>query len=262
MSRWLLNHVPVLGLAVLVIGGFVAVAVVGVLLVRKRLPHWASGEDNDVAGVFLGVVGGVYGIVLAFVIVAMWEGYQDAERAVTTEATEVSQLYRDTRGLAPETAEGIKTSIRHYLHHVVEHEWPAMKEGRDDPDAWAAVEEMYAVLRKANPTTVAQQTFYSESVGKVNDVVAARRERLHIAAHELPGTLQILLVGGALVIIGFMFLFGSRNPKSHLVMVVAVATLLAFNLLLALLLDHPFSGTVSVSNAAFRQGALDRFFAP
>ncbi|MBW8826306.1 MAG: DUF4239 domain-containing protein [Acidobacteria bacterium] len=97
MSRWLLNHVPTLGLAAIIIGGFVGMAVVGTLLVRKRLPSWVSGADNDVAGVLLGVVGGVYGIMLAFVIVALWESFQDAERTVTTEATEVSQLYRVPR---------------------------------------------------------------------------------------------------------------------------------------------------------------------
>ena len=42
-------------------------------------------------------------------------------------------------------------------------------------------------------------------------------------------------------------------------MVVAVATLLGFNLLLALVLDYPFSGKVVVSNKAFTQGGLAPF---
>ena len=39
-----------------------------------------------------------------------------------------------------------------------------------------------------------------------------------------------------------------------------VAALLDFNLLLAVVLDHPFSGDITVSFAPFKQGALSGFW--
>jgi hypothetical protein len=93
-------------------------------------------------------------------------------------------------------------------------------------------------------------------LSKLNDLVAARRERLTQAAEELPSTFQVLLIGGAILLIASLYILGFPTPRTQTVMVVAVAVLTAFNLLLAVVLDHPFSGDVAVSSAPFSQGAL------
>ena len=69
----------------------------------------------------------------------------------------------------------------------------------------------------------------------------------------------MLLIGGALLLLAVTFLFATRNPRLHLVLTIAVAVLLGFNLLLALVLDYPFSGTIAVSNHPFTEGALADF---
>ncbi len=262
MSRWLLNNVPTVGLVVLFVGVFVGFAVVGTLLVRKWFPSVASREDDPLVDVHLAVVRIVYGIMLAFMIGTIWVEYRQAEQTVTTEATQVSQLYRDTRGLPAETADRVVDGIGAYVRRVVDHEWDEMRYGREDPEASAAIDNLYRVLHQTEPETAAQQTFFSAAVGKISDVDTARRERLHKAARELPVVLQIVLVGGGFVVVGFLFLMGASNPRIHMLMVVVVSTLIAFLLLLVLLVGHPFSGDVSVSPEPFRTGALAHFFEP
>jgi low temperature requirement protein LtrA len=93
----------------------------------------------------------------------------------------------------------------------------------------------------------------------VNDVTGARRERLNDNEESLPLTFEILLVGGAVLLLLFTFFFSVRDARVHAAMVMAVAALLGFNLMLALVLDFPFSGQVVVSNHPFTQGGLAPF---
>lgn len=51
---------------------FVLVAVLGLLAVRRRVPLAQLMEHHEVAGVCFAVVGGLYGIILAFVLVSSW----------------------------------------------------------------------------------------------------------------------------------------------------------------------------------------------
>jgi hypothetical protein len=55
-----------------------------------------------------------------------------------------------------------------------------------------------------------------------------------------------------------MFFIGVRSTRVQMAMILSLALLIGFNLLLVILLDHPFSGDVGVSDHPFREGELER----
>ena len=174
-------------------GGCAGLAAVGLHLLRRRFPALASQEINDVAGVAIGVLAAVYGIILGFVIVALYQDFTDAETNVQSEASQLIQLYEDTRGMP--IADRIEEELRTYVANVRYREFPRMKEGlRYEQLGSRHVGDMYEVLR-------------------------------------------------------------SHSPKGRAI-VIAVAVLTSFNLLIAVVLNHPFSGDVSVSSDAFAQDRL------
>lgn len=260
MNRYLLNTFTTLELGVIVVGGFVLLAVAGLLVTRRLAPSLReSGGENEIAGVILGVLAAIYGIVLAFVIVSLFEDFKKTQGDVRTEASALSKVYRDSQAFAPAGAQKVKTAVGDYIYSVVHDEWPAMSHGHESEQAWTDLADIYAALRAYEPVTTTQQVFYSETVARVNDVTGARRERLNDNEESLPKTFEILLVGGAVLLLAFTFLFGMRSARLHATMVVSVAMLLGFNLLLALVLDYPFSGQVVVSNTSFTEGGLSPF---
>lgn len=262
MNRWLLNTFTTWELGLVVIGGFVVIAVVGLLVFQRLVPEIRKGESNDVAGVILGVLAAIYGIVLAFVIVSLYEDYKKTSGDIRTEASALSTIYRDTRGLAPPVAAKIKLEVGDYISTVRNEEWRLLRDGKESDRAWRELQGFYTTLQAYEPKTTSQQAFYAEAIGRINDLVDARRERLNDAEEGIPPTFEVLLIGGALLVLGFTFLFGVSNARLHQAMVIAVAVLLGFNLLVALVLDFPFSGQVSVSSAPFVQGALSVFAGP
>ena len=259
MNRWLLNNLATWELGLLIVGAFVLVALVGLWLTWRWLPTLGDGESNDVAGVILGVLAAVYGIVLAFVIVALYEEYRTANNDVRTEATALSKVYRDSQAFGPAGRIAVKTAVGTYIKSVVTDEWPKLKHGQESKESWTALAGIYKAVGSYEPKTVDQKTFYTEAVGRVDELAGARRQRLNDAEESLPTTFDVLLVGGAFLLLGVTFVFGTRNRRLHLVLTVSVAVLLGFNLLLALALDYPFSGSVAVSTHPFTQDALGDF---
>jgi hypothetical protein len=256
MTRWLLNTFSTWALAIVVVGALVLFAAGGQYLVRRRWPQTAEGEHNDVAGVLLGLVGAVYGIVLAFVIVALYEDHQAANAVVRQEATEIEQIHRGSDAFADDVRAEIRRELADYTGIVIAAEWELMEDGRFSPRAWERVDALYATLQGYRPRTETQSVFYGEAVAKLDDLVTARRERLHFAEESLPGTFQALIIGGALLLIAFMFFIGIRSVRVQMTMIVALAALVGVNLLLVVLLDHPFSGDVAVSSHPFEETAL------
>jgi hypothetical protein len=256
LNRWLLNTFTTWELGLIIIGGAVVIAVTAVYIFRRFA---RDPETNEITGIVLGVLAAIYGIVLAFVIVSLYDDFRKTKGDIRTEASAIAMVYHDTRGLDAPVADKLKEHIREYISTVRADEWMALAKGGESEKAWEEIDALYADLQNYTPTTVPQRVFYEEAVNRVNNLMAARRERLNDAEEGIPPTFSILLIVGALLLLVFPPLFMVRSFRLHVALAVSVALLIGFNLLLALVLDLPYSGQVAVSNAPFTQGALATF---
>jgi Protein of unknown function (DUF4239) len=81
------------------IGVLLVVVVPGAVLllqwgIRRRWPALAVGEHNDVVGFIIAVVGVIYAVLLGFVVIVSWEGFNSAESIVDQEASTLRSIYR------------------------------------------------------------------------------------------------------------------------------------------------------------------------
>jgi hypothetical protein len=257
MTRWLLNTFPTWGIAVIVIGVLVLATLAGLWAVRRWLPGIREGEQNEFTAVMNGVIAAVYGVFLAIAIVALYEQMHETEADVRVEAGILATLARDAAAFDGDSGDRLRDAVRDYRDVVVGPEWKAMGDGDDTAEGWEGLDAIYAAVRSHQPRTETDSAFYGETVSAVNELVAARRARLHGAEASLPTTFMILLIGGAILTIAYTIVFGVPSGRVHALMGVSLAALLGFCLLVAFLLDHPFSGEVTVSDEPYHQGALE-----
>jgi uncharacterized membrane protein YgaE (UPF0421/DUF939 family) len=71
----------------------VLVAVAGLVLVQHLVPPGLREEHNDVAGFIYAVLGVAYAVLLAFVVIAVWQEYKTAQTSVESEANELARVY-------------------------------------------------------------------------------------------------------------------------------------------------------------------------
>jgi hypothetical protein len=58
-------------------------------------------------------------------------------------------------------------------------------------------------------------------------------------------------VVGGLIVVGFTYLFGLENTRSHRLMIASLAAIIALVMLTIYSLDHPFAGIARVKPDAF-----------
>lgn len=73
---------------------FTALAMTGPFLVRLRIRLAHLRGNNEVAGFKFAVIGVLYAVLLAFVVIISWERFYDAEKALAREAGASATIYR------------------------------------------------------------------------------------------------------------------------------------------------------------------------
>ena len=255
--HWVLNHVATWLIGVVLVGGATVATLAALRFVRRR--NLVADEDSVALGGTLEVVGAIYGIVLAFVIVLQWQSIDTARDAVSDEASSLAQFAIDIRVQPPADRARVEKSLSGYLNAVLDDEWHTMEKGEESIKAHRALDDLFTTMEHVRPLTDVQHTWYEEALSKLNDAAGQRRKRLETMSNELPPPVDFLLFGGGIITLAFVVIHGSRRSGTHTFVVAALSLLIAYNLFLVLILDYPFSGSVSVEPDPFRQGVLTQF---
>jgi len=241
-----------------VLGGLAvtAAAVAGVVLVLVIIDHWAGDErtlDHEVASSIFNIVGVLYAVLLAFVVVQVWQTNDEAQDYSQAEASDVSQIYFTARALPQPQRGRLKALARSYAETVARVEWPAMARGTTSPRAVALVARMRLVVLGYHPRDLRGQVVMTQLLDSVNDTVDARRNRTSRAGSAVPTVMWIGLLAGGVITIGFTLSFGYGRLVHQVLMCAAVAGLLAFTLWLVQQMGHPYAGPIGVGPDAFTE---------
>src|ERR671916_2450120 len=127
-----------------------------------------------------------------------------------------------------------------------------MAQGRASPRAWALTDEMRSTVSDFEPETGAEQVLYDQGLTLVHNLVDERRLRLFEAGGGIPRVLWVVLVVGGRIVVGFTYLFGLENSRSHRLMIAALVAVIALVLFTIYALDNPFAGISRVHPDAFK----------
>jgi hypothetical protein len=251
---------------VLIVCGACLAAVGGLVLVQRLVPVTIRMGNNDVAGFIYAVLGVIYAVLLALVVIAVWEEFGRASVTVESEANALAEIAWLAYALPEPERHHLQELARSYAEEVVEKEWPLMEQGRtplmestrETPSGWVLIDDIRATIQGYEPRTAAEEQLYAEGLDQVQRLADARRTRLVVAEEGLPTVLWVVLVVGGMVVVGFSYLFGMENTVAHALMVVALAGVIALGLFTIGAMEHPFSGGARVGPEAFEL-VLERF---
>jgi hypothetical protein len=229
------------------------VAVVGLLLVQRLVPPDRREEHNNVAGFIYAVLGVAYAVVLAFMLIAVWQDYNTAQTTVESEAHELAGVYFLASQLPEPQRTRLQDLARMYARVVVEEEWPMMEQGQTSPRADSLLRQLRLTLLEFDPRTRGEQVLYERGLTQVHDAVDARRSRLLEVREGIPILLWIVLVVGGVITVSFTYLFGLKSNVAHALMVAALSLLICGILFTIGEFNYAFSGVVEIRPDAFRE---------
>ena len=247
---------------VLVVFAGCLAALVGLEVVQRLVPAEKRQEHNDVAGFLYAVVGIVYAVLLALLVIAVWEQFQKARETVESEANGVAEVAWLAHRLPEPERHELQEDARAYAQEVVDTEWPRMEQGLEGvqsfPEGWDLISSIRVTLQEVEVRTAADQALYTEGLDQIERLNDARRMRFVAAEEGIPGVLWAVLVFGAVVTVGFTYLFGLRNTRAHRLMVMSLTSVIALVLFTIGVMEDPFSGGASLEPEAFEL-ILERF---
>jgi len=249
MLAFLFSHLSILANGAIFTLGFAAVAIVLALVVHRFAPGEFFEEHYEQAGFIFAVIGVVYAVLLAFVAIGVWERFDAAESQTYSEANAVVDIYRQASAL-PQKAE-IRSAIRGYTTVVIDDEWPKMVEGTHSTEADAAIERLAHDIDILQPKTLGQQDVHTAMLGSLGQTLSDRAARISMGATGLNPIVWVVLACGAIVAVGFSFLFPFKRKRMQVVMVGALAFSIAIVFYLTTAIDYPFHGDITVQPHAF-----------
>ena len=246
--RTLLHLSPIVALVV-------AVSIVGLLAFRTVVPLETLRAQSNELGNYLQTVGGIYAVLLAFVVYVVWGQFNEARSYLDREATALVDLHRTSSGLPPRSRALIQDGLRDYVDAVLRDEWPAMASGDEATLDRVAemLEPVWLAIHACKPANACQNTVFGEVLGRFNQLSDLRTSRLSAARARIPIAMTILLYTGALLTVGSLYLLAFEKLWLHVLVTAALAGAIGHILFLIHDLDDAFAGDWQIAKTPFER---------
>lgn len=239
-----------------------AASIAGLAVSRNVLDYELLRSSSDSLGTFVQTLGGIYAVLLAFVVVVVWGQFNEGRSYVDREANALIDLHRTASGLPSHSRKVIQDSLRQYVDAVLGDEWRAMAE-RDQ----AAIDRIghlldvvWTAIHSCMPKNQCQQAMYSEVLSRFNDLTEHRANRLNTAGQHIPIAMTVLLYTGALIMTGAVYVLPFDRFWLHALVTGLMSGAVAHILFLIHDLDDAFAGDWQVEKSPFMRArkAFDR----
>jgi len=231
---------------------FIGASLLGLFLVRRRVALETLQEQHEVAGIAFAVLGGLYGIILAFVLVLSWERFEEARNNVELEANALGDLHFHAGGFSEPTRTNLRGAIADYLDSVIHDEWAQLNQGRLSEETQKLYFAAWSSILASKPSQSWEVALYQVTLDRLDDLGDARRHRLIYARSGLPDVIWYFLVFFAIATVGFTYFFGMRRLWPQAIITAVLTATIGYTLVLIKETQTPFAGSVRVSNRSFR----------
>ncbi|MCI0412473.1 DUF4239 domain-containing protein [bacterium] len=240
-------------LGLLVLLATVFISIFGLTMVRRRVSLSLLEQHRDVAGFIISVLGVVYGVLLGFIVVTVWEQYEGARASISGETNQMADLMQISQGFPDPISERIRQNLLSYGELVINAEWPLMSDGESSIEAQLAMDHLWKTYREIEPEDAHENALITEGLSRMSQLSDYRRARLHASQSELPDVVWVVLILGAMITIFYTYLFGVQRIIAQGIITAALSFEIALVLFLVFVLDNPFRGDFKLTSEPYKR---------
>jgi Na+/proline symporter len=225
----------------------------GVYLVRKTYSADVLKENHEVAAIIFNAFGLFYGVMVAFVVFATWNGYDEATKNLQMEASEALDIFHSAESFPDPANKIIQQGLRDYVASVYNDEVQRMSQGEIGVYSGGAHASLRTLFSQMDATSIPNRELYAESLRCLNNLAQYRRMRIFAGNDTVPPVIWLVLLVGGVFAVSYTFFFGMKNIKAQYLLTATLTVMISSILFLIYVLDHPFTGTSKVSLEPLRQ---------
>lgn len=222
------------------------------------------GEDegregnNEPASAVFTLVGGLQAVLMAFVLIGLFDSVDTAGDDAYREANSLVAVSWAADSLPEPSRSEIRSLTEGYADIVIEQEWPQLRSGGEvDGSGWAKLDELRLAIEGAQPADDWQEERRLEASAQLWEVYQARQDRLNAAGGGVSTVLWFALVAGSVLTLALPYLFGGTRLVTHIIIATTLAATITLLMYSIYQLQNPFGGGASLEPEAFRS-ALQR----
>ena len=236
------------GLFYVLIALGVAAVALGLTWVALRFTPLKPPFDFGAVDALVGIV---YGILLAILVLFASQHYTAAIDHADQEATALNDVYKSAGVLQPAVRDTLRHEVVCYAREKIEFEWPVLRRsnGQGSPEVFARTRELNQTVEgiaRANPQNLIVSTLFQANLSRGE----ARQLMLEDSRPELPFPLWFVVLLGIGVVVFLLAIRYWQEPP-HLVAVLVMSLLLLLSMVGALAeLDRPFASNIGLQPRA------------
>src|SRR5262249_51710843 len=144
-------------------------AVLGMILVRRLMGFGFRDESNRHGEPAWAIAGGVFGLLLGFMVVILWQDLVDARSVVPDQANDMVAISELSNGLPANVRPQLQADIREYVRLIVGDEWEKLGQHRRSDAAEAAFRKLWGEYLALDATLGGSSQSYAESVQRLSE---------------------------------------------------------------------------------------------
>ncbi|MEU4804852.1 hypothetical protein [Actinosynnema sp. NPDC023587] len=234
------------------VGGAAVVAALLAYLIRKYGPVEGRSANNEAAGQVFTIVGGLHAVLIAFVLIALFDAVGSAGDSTYREADGLVAATWAADALSPETGDEVRRLSRDYAKTVIDEEWPKLADGQDfESEGWSQLDQIRQVVAAAPADDEWEIDRKKEAASQLWQVYQARQQRLDAAGGGVSSVVWFVLVMGSVLVVGLPLLFGGPLMRTHVLIVATLAATITMLLYATYQLQNPYGGGAELAPDAF-----------
>jgi len=253
-----MNPLLMLTLFILLFSG---AGIVGTYLVRKYSKLGIGKSHNEGIANGFAMTGGLYGLILAFVVFLVWDQYDDAQQNADMEASLCKGLYRDIKFYPADNNQEallqkkkLTESYMFYLKNVITEDSLLNNKGKESPEyidyrytkTVKSFNTFYKTLEQMRDTVTYRNERIEAMFKQLNDLGTYRNLRSLAVDSEIDFYIWVPLWLGGFIIMLFAYLMNIENKTLHIIINGLIGAFIALVFYIIVLSDHPFNGRMRI----------------
>lgn len=200
--------------------------------------------SSEKVGEFLGLLGGIYGLLLGFVVLLVYDSFNDAQAKANQEQSLARSLYQEIR-YYPDTAKTVPLMKLYldYVHSVIEDEYPAMEKMDTLADKNNKhLNKVYIEMEKLNSAD--PKTAFM--IMHLSEMSMYRSLRVLGASSDIPLVIWLPLLIGYLILIVCSLFLHIESSRMHLFVTGMLGAFIGLVIFIIVSINHPFTGDLRI----------------
>ncbi len=214
-------------------------------LLRVRLFGHVSEANSEIARTSMTTVTGFTGVVLAFSLVQAQGNLRTAEKSVTSEALQLTQMDRLLTSYGNANVAAIRSAVQDYAESIVTDEWPKLAEHSSSQRTADLFHTLSQSILAIQPAPGRENVLYSDLVKITDQLAESREDRLAATDLGLPPIFWQVIAFLMVLLVCFAAFIEPQRGRS--ISLGGVGIGLALLITLVFIFDQPFLGDMSVT---------------